>query len=45
MYIVQDKYSSWTLVIFINDRQVYYLYFQGEAQKDMDNIINSFKFK
>ena len=44
-YLVQDYNSSGTLVIFIKDKQVYYLHFKGKSQKDMNTILNSFKFK
>ena len=44
-YVIQGKDTKWTNVMFVRDGQLYQLIFEGDSQKDMDTIINSFKFK
>lgn len=44
-YVIQDKDSKWTNVMFVRDGNLYQIIFNGDSQNDMDTIINSFKFK
>lgn len=44
-YVIQDKQSEWTNVMFNKNGKLYQIIFNGNSQNDMDSIINSFKTK